>query len=73
MSLMLRLMLFVAIGLLAWRLLRHLLRPLEPHEQDPDSLGESVDCPGCGQTVPRHQLTGEPPRCERCRTDHPAH
>lgn len=69
MPLMLRVMLLVAIVLLVWRLLRHLLRPLEPHEREPGPLGASEPCPYCDRIVPRNELTGDPPRCEHCRAN----
>lgn len=68
MSIALRLLLFIAIGLLVWRLLRHILRPLEPHEQDQQAFEKIDICQGCKTHVPTDQLQGEPPRCAQCRS-----
>lgn len=67
-ALILRLLLFAAIGILLWRLALYFLRP--PDDGEPSEAFERTHrCEGCGTHVPAEQLTGNPPRCTRCRSN----
>lgn len=66
-ALVLRVLLFAAIGILLWRLARHFMPPPADREAK-DAFERTELCAGCGTHVPSEQLAGNPRRCTRCRS-----
>ncbi len=66
--LILRVLLFAAIGILLWRIARYFLA-FHDRDAPPEAFEPTRRCEGCGTHVPADQLSGKPPRCRRCRAD----
>lgn len=64
-----RLLLLIAAIYLFWRLAQRLLVKRPRDNKDPEAFEPMARCSACETYMPRRQLEGEPPRCERCRGD----
>ena len=66
-----RLLVLIAAIYLLWRLAQRLLVQRSRSHKDPEAFEPMARCSACATYLPKRQLSGDPPRCERCRNGTP--